>query len=147
MTSIKILMLINFSSHLPLPLLPRLKLSWNFSSFSTTLYISIFHNPPPCAYILRPPPFLYLILPLSSSSLRLPHYSFPPPPPSPPLTPSHPLPHLLEEDLCLIEDILQLNEIEQVAFKCLLVCVDLLHLCLQNLKLGLQNVRGRDVSV
>lgn len=52
--------------------------------------------------------------------------------------------HLLKKDLCLLEDVLQLNEVQQVPLKGLLVRVDLLQLHLQSLKLGLgaQVMRG-----
>lgn len=54
--------------------------------------------------------------------------------------------HLLKKDLSLLEDVLQLNKVQQVPLKGLLVRVDLLQLHLQSLKLGLgaQVMRGAD---
>ena len=46
-------------------------------------------------------------------------------------------PYLLKKDLCLLEDVLQLNEVQQVPLESLLISIDLLHLALQHLKLGL----------
>ncbi len=45
---------------------------------------------------------------------------------------------LFKEALCLVEDVLQLNQVQQVLLECLLVGIDLLHLTLQNLKLALK---------
>ena len=43
--------------------------------------------------------------------------------------------YLLEEDLCSLEDVLQLNEVQQIPLQSDLVGINLLHLCLQYLKL------------
>ncbi len=52
--------------------------------------------------------------------------------------PAPALPHyLFEEDLSLLQNVLQLNEVEEVPLQRLLVSIDLLHLCLQHLELGL----------
>ena len=46
--------------------------------------------------------------------------------------------NLLEEGLCLAENVLQFNEVEQVSLQRLLVGVDLLHFSFKHLKLRLQ---------
>lgn len=48
------------------------------------------------------------------------------------------IPHLMEEDLCLLEDVLKFYQIQQVPLQSLLVGVDFLHFHLQGLKSGLQ---------
>ncbi len=50
--------------------------------------------------------------------------------------------YLLEEDLCLHEDLEQLDEVEKVLLQRLLIIIDLLHLRLQDLKLGLGGGAG-----
>ena len=52
------------------------------------------------------------------------------------------LPHLLKEAPGLVEDVLQLDEVQQVLLESFLVCVDLLHLSLQHLKLALKVNHG-----
>ena len=46
--------------------------------------------------------------------------------------------HLHEEGLCLVQDVLQLNEVKKVSLQSLFVGVDLFHFSLKHLKLGLQ---------
>ena len=87
------------------PAFPCPKLSQSFSSSTSYLRLSLLHHPS-----------------LSSSSIY--------PSTSPISPPCIICPHLLEEDLCLVEDVLQLNEVEKVTFESLLVRIDLLHLCL-----------------
>ena len=46
--------------------------------------------------------------------------------------------YLFKESLCLVQDVLQLNQVQQVLLERLLVGIDLLHLALQHLKLALK---------
>ncbi len=52
------------------------------------------------------------------------------------------LPHLLKEAPGFVEDVLQLDEVQQVLLESFFVCVDLLHLSLQHLKLTLKVNHG-----